>query len=172
MKTKNLMLVGILAMAAMPAATSAAAVEKQPVTVNIPRLSMEMALRAAQGAINACRRAGVQIAVTVVDRGGDPQVVLRDVLAMDVALPISRDKAYTAMSFNSATSALAGRFTEPASVAKAPGVLTSPGGVPIVAGGAILGGIGVSGAPTGEDDEKCANAGLKSILEELEMSFM
>jgi uncharacterized protein GlcG (DUF336 family) len=168
MKTTNLLLAGILATASIPAM----AVEKQPVTVSIPRLSMEMALRAAQGAINACRRAGVQIAVTVVDRGGDPQVVLRDVLAMDVALPISRDKAYTAMSFNSATSALVGRFTEPGSIAKTPGLQMSAGGVPIVAGGAILGGIGVSGAPTGVDDEKCANAGLKAIMEELEMSFM
>jgi len=48
--------------------------------------------------------------VTVVDRGGYPQVVLRDTLSMDLTLPISKQKAYTAMSFNSATSALEGRF--------------------------------------------------------------
>ena len=168
MKTTNLLLAGILTLSAMPVI----AAEKQPVTVSIPRLSMEMALAAAQGAIAACRKAGVQVAVTLVDRGGDPQVVLRDVLAMDVALPISRDKAYTAMSFYSATSALAGRFTEPGSIAKSPGLVISAGGLPIVAGGAILGGIGVSGAPSGEDDEKCAKAGLDVILEELEMSLM
>lgn len=168
MKTNILLVAGIVAMTAMPVVSA----EKQPVTVSIPRLSLEMALRAAQGAINTCRAAGVQVAVTVVDRGGHPQVVLRDVLAMDLTLPISRDKAYTALSFNTPTSGLEGRFTEPGSIAKMPGLVTNAGGVPIVAGGAIMGGIGVSGAPTGEQDEKCANAGLKAIMEDLEMSFM
>ena len=33
----------------------------------------------------------------------------------------------------------------------------------------ILGGIGVSGAPSGEVDEKCATAGLDAVREDLEM---
>jgi len=42
----------------------------EPMTVNIKRLKMETALRIAQAAIKQCRKEGVQIAVTVVDRGG------------------------------------------------------------------------------------------------------
>jgi uncharacterized protein GlcG (DUF336 family) len=144
--------------------------DAQPVTVNIKRMSLDTALTAAQASIAACRKEGVQITVTVIDRGGHPQVVLRDVLAMDVSLSISRDKAYTAMSFNSPTGNLEGRFKGSYGVPKTKGVLIARGGLPVLAGGSILGGIGVSGAPSGETDEKCAQAGIDAIRDDLEMS--
>ena len=37
------------------------------------------------------------------------------------------------------------------------------GGVPIRAGNEVIGGVGVSGAPGGEKDEVCANAGLAKV---------
>jgi uncharacterized protein GlcG (DUF336 family) len=37
------------------------------------------------------------------------------------------------------------------------------GGVPIKAGNEVIGGVGVSGAPGGEKDEACANAGLAKV---------
>jgi uncharacterized protein GlcG (DUF336 family) len=37
------------------------------------------------------------------------------------------------------------------------------GGLIIEGGGALLGGIGVSGAPGGEADEACARAGIAAI---------
>jgi uncharacterized protein GlcG (DUF336 family) len=129
---------------------------------------MDMAMKLANKTIEACRKEGMNVAVTVVDRGGHPQVVLRDTLAMDLTLGISRQKAYTAMSFNSPTSALTGRFQGSYSVPKVDGVIIAAGGLPINAGGAIIGGVGVSGAPSGEIDEKCAKAGLDSIQFELE----
>lgn len=143
---------------------------EQPLIVNIKRMSMETALRIAQAAIKECRKQGVQVAVTVVDRGGRNQVVLRDVLAPDVTLPISHQKAYTAMSFNSATSALEGRFKSPFSVGKVDGLVMSAGGVPVQIGGSILGGVGVSGAPSGETDEKCARAGVAEVAGDLELA--
>ncbi len=146
--------------------------EEQPVLVTIPRMSLDTALSAAQAAIDSCRKAGVQVAVTIVDRGGHPQVVLRDVLAMDLTLTVSRDKAYTALSFNTPTSQLTQRFTSPFSVAKTPGLVFSAGGLPIQASGTIVGAIGVSGAPSGETDEKCARAGLDAIQDDLEMAEM
>lgn len=142
---------------------------EEPPVVSIKRLSMESALQIAQAAIAQCRKEGVQVAVTVVDRGGHPQVVLRDVLAMDLTLEISRQKAYTAMSFNSPTSALESRFTTPFSVPKIDGLVVSAGGLPITAGGTILGGVGVSGAPSGTTDEKCAKAGIDAVIADLEM---
>ena len=145
--------------------------EKQPVFVNVKRLSMESALTMGRAAIEACRKAGVQVSVTVVDRGGHPQVVLRDVLAQDLSLTISKQKAYTAMTFNSATSQLVGRFSSPVSIAKVEGVIIAAGGLPITAAGNILGGIGVSGAPSGETDESCAQAGINAIKDDLEMAI-
>src|SRR5699024_2965133 len=123
--------------------------DDQPVMINVKRLSLDTALSIAQAAIKQCRAEGVQIAVTVVDRSGHPQVVLRDVLAMDITLDISRQKAHTAMAFNAPTSALESRFEQPFSVAKVDGILPAAGGVPITAAGAIVGGVGVSGAPSG-----------------------
>ena len=147
-----------------------AAHAEDPPIVPIKRLSMEMALKIAQGAIEQCRKEGVQIAVTVVDRGGHAQAVLRDVLAMDLTLTISKQKAYTAMSFNSPTSELEKRFTTPFSVGKIDGLVMSAGGLPINAAGTILGGVGVSGAPSGVTDEKCAKAGIDAVLADLEMA--
>lgn len=141
----------------------------QPLTVNIKRLSMETALRIAQAAIAQCRKEGVQIAVTVVDRGGHEQVVLRDVLAMDITLPISKQKAHTAMAFNTPLSQLESRFTKPFQVPKIDGLIVSAGGLPINIGGNILGGVGVSGAPSGLTDEKCAKAGIDAVAPDLEM---
>lgn len=143
--------------------------EEQPVLVPIQRLSLDMALKAGQAAIAQCRKEGVQVAVTIVDRGGHPQVVLRDVLAMDLTLTISRDKAYTAMSFNSPTLALEKRLEQANSIGKVQGVIAAAGGLPITAGGTLIGGIGVSGAPSGLTDEKCAQAGLNAINADLEM---
>lgn len=140
-------------------------------TLPIKRLSMETAMKIAKTAIDSCRKEGVNVAVTVVDRGGHPQVVLRDTLAMDLTLPISRMKAYTAMSFDSATSALDGRFPGSYSVGKLDSVIIAAGGLPINAGGQIMGGVGVSGAPSGTTDEKCAKAGLNAIMTDLEMAM-
>jgi uncharacterized protein GlcG (DUF336 family) len=165
MRTASALSLGLLL---MPAAQAA----DQPATLPIPRLTVDLATKAAQATIEACRKEGVNIAVTIIDRGGHPQVVLRDTLAMDLTLPISQKKAYTAMSFNSATSQLTDRFSGSYSVPKIDSLVISAGGIPINAGGSILGGIGVSGAPSGETDEKCAKAGLDAIQADLEMGMM
>jgi uncharacterized protein GlcG (DUF336 family) len=38
----------------------------------------------------------------------------------------------------------------------------------IEAGGSIVGGIGVSGAPTGDADDDCAKAGIAAIKDDLD----
>jgi uncharacterized protein GlcG (DUF336 family) len=43
------------------------------------------------------------------------------------------------------------------------------GGIPINIGGNIMGGIGVSGAPSALTDEVCAKAGLAAVQDDLEM---
>ena len=145
---------------------AAQAASDQPATISVERLSMEMALKAAQGAVEACREEGIQIGVTVVDRGGNPQVVLRDVLAPDLTLRISKMKAYTALSFNTATSTLEERGQ--GALGNVPGLMMGAGAVTIEAGGKIYGAIGVSGAPSGDTDEMCASKGAEAVAMELE----
>ena len=141
----------------------------QPILVSIKRLSLDTALKAGLAAIEACRKAGVQVAVTVIDRGGHPQVVLRDVLAPDLTLAVSRGKAYAAMAFVAPTSQLEHRFTNPFGPPAVGGLVMSPGAVPIQAGGELVGAIGVSGAPSGQTDELCARKGFEAISDDLEL---
>ena len=148
-----------------------AAQAEDPVMLPVQRLHMNMAVKAAQATIDACRKQGLNVAVTIIDRGGHEQVVLRDTMAMPITVPISKQKAYAAMNFNMPTSQLEERFTRPYAPPKIDGLITSAGGLPITAGSAIVGGIGVSGAPSGEVDETCAKAGLDAIVTDLEMAM-
>jgi len=134
-------------------------------------LTPETALKAAQAAMAKCRGEGFQVTVAVVDRGGITQVVLRDRFAPPHSADTAQRKAATAVNFKMPTSELdrelqPGRPTS--GIRQLPGVVGVAGGVPIEAGGSLLGGIGVSGAPGPANDERCAQAGLASIAEDLE----
>lgn len=141
-----------------------------PTVIKIPRLTLEASQKLAKATIDACRKQGVQIGVTVVDRSGDPMVFMRDTLAPHVTIEISRQKAYTAVNFNAPLSTMEDRFTKPFAVGKLDGLVFSAGGLPIEAVGNIVGGVGVSGAPTGAQDEDCAREGIKAIQMDLDMA--
>jgi uncharacterized protein GlcG (DUF336 family) len=49
-----------------------------------------------------------------------------------------------------------------------PRVAAVAGGLLVEAGGALVGGIGVSGAPRGDIDDVCAAAGIAAIRDSLE----
>ena len=156
--------------ALMIAACAAAPVNAEEVAmVSVKRLSMDVAVKVAQGAVAACREKGIQIGVTVVDRDGTEQVTLRDTIAAPITVPISKMKAVTAVNFNAATSALGGRADTP--IGRIDGLVMSAGGVPLEVGGALVAGVGVSGAPDGATDEECAQAGVDAVMEDLEMAF-
>jgi uncharacterized protein GlcG (DUF336 family) len=141
-------------------------------------LSLELASKAADGAIKACRKKGYSVAVAVVDRGGNVTVLLRDRFAGPHTIETAIRKAWTANSFRQSTSVLAGLLKEgriPGQVQHNPGALLVGGGLVITAQGETLGGIGVSGAPPGSSerdsiDGACAVAGLEAIWEELELA--
>jgi uncharacterized protein GlcG (DUF336 family) len=139
--------------------------------VTYKSLSPEVALEAAQAALKKCRDNGFQIAVAVVDRFGQPQVMLRDRFAGLPAADTATSKAYTALSFRAATSDLAKSIRSgqmDAGLARLPHVAMLAGGLTIETGGTLLGGIGVSGAPGGDKDEECAKAGLDAIRDRID----
>ncbi len=134
--------------------------------VTYKSLTLEVAMKAAQATLDACRKAGYQVAVAVVDRGGSPQVMLRDRFAGWHTPDASVRKARTALSFHSDTIDL----VEPTAAGKpgagarhVPGTMMVGGGVRIDAAGSIVGAIGVSGAPGGDKDHACAKAGIEAI---------
>jgi uncharacterized protein GlcG (DUF336 family) len=170
MRKPSLIVASCAALLAFPAFPALAA--EVPVIVKIPRLTVEASGKIAHAAMEACRKEGIQIGVTVVDRSGDPMVVLRDTLAPRITIEISRQKANTAVNFNAATSTMENRFTQPFSVGKVDGLVFSAGGIPIEAAGNIIGAVGISGAATGEQDEACARAGIQAIQFELETASL
>lgn len=137
--------------------------------IQTKRMTMETAVAIATATVEACREKGIQIGVTVVDREGIPQAVLRDTIAPTITLPISKGKAYAAVMFNVPTSDLSERANGP--IGRVPGLVMSAGGLPIQIGGSLLGGVGVSGAPSGETDQACAQAGVDAVATDLEMSM-
>jgi uncharacterized protein GlcG (DUF336 family) len=134
-------------------------------------MTPETALKAAQAAMASCRKAGYQIGVSVVDRSGLTIVTLRDRFAGAHTIDMSVGKAWSSASFRISTGQLA---TETQSgrpmsgIRQHPRVIAAGGGLPIEGGGAVVGAIGVSGAPSGEADEACANAGIAAIRDLLE----
>jgi uncharacterized protein GlcG (DUF336 family) len=141
-------------------------------TFTLRVLTPETALKAAQAALKKCRDSGYQATIAVVDRGGVLQVLLRDRFAGPHTVELARAKAYTAASFRTATAALA-EATQPgrpqSGIRNRPDVAAVGGGLTIEAGGSLLGGIGVSGAPGGSEDERCAAAGIEAIREDIEL---
>jgi uncharacterized protein GlcG (DUF336 family) len=140
-------------------------------THSIKLLTLETALKAAQAALKKCRDGGFQVTVAMVDRLGVTQVLLRDRFAGPHTPEMARSKAYTAVSFRTNTTALAEatQAGKPQSgVRHLPGVAAVGGGVMIEAGGALLGAIGVSGAPGGKEDDVCAAAGIAAIHDDIE----
>lgn len=134
-------------------------------TVSAGRLSVATAGRAAQAALARCQADGLRfVTVSVVDRFGNVQAMLRGDNAAQHTVEASRAKGYTAAAFGADTSDLAGRAKgDGATVADLPGTLFLPGGVSVKAGDTSIAGIGVGGAPDGNADQACAAACLAEI---------
>ncbi|HTQ01259.1 MAG TPA: heme-binding protein [Casimicrobiaceae bacterium] len=150
----------------------AAPTSAQKMLATYPTLTTEAAQKAAQAALDDCRKQGFTVAVAVVDRGGQPLALLRDNLAGTHTSNTAIGKAATAVSFRTDTSELAAmtQSGRPQSgVRDLPGVVAVAGGLVIRAKGALAGGIGVSGAPGGDADETCAKAGVAAISDALEL---
>lgn len=140
-------------------------------TFSVRQLTPETALTLAQAALASCRKQGFQVAVAVADRGGVVQVLLRDRFAGPHTVDTAISKAWTAVSFRTSTLELMENTApgKPSSgVRNLPRVAAIGGGVLIEAQGSILGAVGVSGAPSGTNDDACARAGIKAIADRLE----
>jgi uncharacterized protein GlcG (DUF336 family) len=135
-------------------------------------MTPETALKAALAGQAACRKAGFQVAIAVVDRTGQVQVVLRDRFAGMHTPEAAIDKAWTAASFKMDTTALAkatAAATASSGIRQMSRVLAVGGGMLVEAAGAPYGAIGVSGAPSGENDDMCARAAIDAVIDELNL---
>ena len=142
----------------------------QDALITYKSLAPDVALDLARATLAACRERGFQVAVAVVDRFGVTQVVLRDRFAGPHTVPTATGKAWTAVSFRTNTSELAAQTQSGAQsgIRSLPGVVAVGGGLMVEAGGSLVGGVGVSGAPGGDADDACAKAGIEAVRDKLE----
>ncbi|MEZ5542696.1 MAG: heme-binding protein [Pseudomonadota bacterium] len=134
-------------------------------------LGLDLARDIAQGAIDACRKDGYQVAVVVTDRSGDPVVVMRDVFTSKYMLQLAQNKANAVVMSGLASGALRQNMAAVRDeFNELDGVLLLEGGLPVTAAGALIGAVGVSGAPGGDKDAACAQRGLDGVQERLEFA--
>ncbi|MFE2985338.1 heme-binding protein [Streptomyces sp. NPDC059262] len=155
----------VSASASAPAAAPAAVTADAPAK-NLTRsthLTTAAATKAAQAALDAAKRENQRVSVAVVDRNGNTIVTLRGDGAGPQSYESAVKKAYTAVSWNAPTSELAKRLEQAPNLKDIPGTLFLAGGAPVAADGAPVAGIGVAGAPSGDLDEKFAQAGVAAL---------
>ena len=111
------------------------------------------------------------MSVAVVDRSGITQVLLRDRFAGPHTVEVATNKAWSAVTFRTNTTEIekASRPGQSSSgIRQFPRMVAVGGGMMIQGGGSLLGAIGVSGAPGGDNDDACAAAGIKAIADDVE----
>jgi uncharacterized protein GlcG (DUF336 family) len=126
---------------------------------------MGMALAIIQGTIEQCTKDGYKVSVTIVDKAGNVAASIRGDGTNPHTMEFSRLKAYTSRTRGQTSLEFMKLVSDPANayLRQIPNVVAVGGGVPIKVGNEVIGGVGVSGAPGGEKDEVCANAGLAKV---------
>ena len=131
------------------AATSASSQELP----TAPYLPLDLAQKAANAALAQCEADGYKVSVAIVARSGSTKTVLRADGASPHTVGSSTGKAFTAASMGRDTGELANLIAEKPFLDGLrdmdPRMVILGGGLPIKIGGALVGGIGVGGAPGG-----------------------
>lgn len=132
-----------------------------------PYLPLELATKAADAALKACVAEGHNVSVAIVARDGSTKVLLKGDNAGPHTASSAVGKAFTSAGMGRDTAGLA-EF-----IASKPAndglrdmdsrMVIQAGGLPVKFGKALVAGIGVGGAPSGDIDAGCAAAGLKAI---------
>ena len=134
------------------------------------RISADLANQAVAAAVTKCASQGYAETAVLVDADGVQQAVLRGDRAGAHTLDSAFSKAFTAASFKTGTSALVERSkSNPvlANLFKLPNLLLLSGGIVIKVGDEVVGAIGAAGAPGGDLDDACVQAGLDKIKDQL-----
>jgi len=168
-------LISIAILCGADALTGLASSQPSQTTAYHYALPLTLALEAATEAVRVCAGHGYLVSATVVNMDGVPQVVLRGDGATIHTGESSFEKAFTVVTlgpiFIFDTS---GEFfnlvkTNPYAprLATIRNVMALPGGVAFKSKNAIVGALGVGGAPGGDKDEVCARAGVAKVADRL-----
>ncbi|NTZ89655.1 GlcG/HbpS family heme-binding protein [Agrobacterium tumefaciens] len=132
-----------------------------------PYLPLEMAEKAAKAALQACVAKGSAVTVAIVTRDGATKTVLKADNSGPHTVSSATGKAFAAASLGRDIGEIADFIaSKPANDGLRnmdERMVIQAGGLPIKIGDALVGGIGVGGAPSGAIDAECAREGLNAI---------
>ena len=115
----------------------------------------------------ACAGEGHNVSVAIVARDGATKVLLKADNSGPHTASSATGKAFTSAGLGRETAGLAefisGNPQNDGLRDMDPRLVIQAGGLPIRIGGALVGGIGVGGAPSGAIDADCARVGLDAI---------
>ncbi|MEA2904599.1 MAG: hypothetical protein QOI12_1986 [Alphaproteobacteria bacterium] len=161
----------LAAAAGLAALTAAQAMAADPLpTETYKVLPAALSLEAAQAALAACKAQGYNVTVSVANRFGLAQILIVGDGASPTGRSLAPRKAYTSAVRRISTGELNTRVSVPDAFnpLQFDAQLTiERGGVPINVDKDTIGAIAVSGAPGGEKDEACADAGIAKIADRL-----
>jgi uncharacterized protein GlcG (DUF336 family) len=157
----------VMAAAALAVASIASANAQAPLAEK--NVSMKMAQAIIEGTIEQCTKDGYKVSVVIVDNAGLVRASLRGDGTNPHPMEFARKKAYTARTRGQTSLEFMKLTDNPANayLRQIPDVVAVGGGVPIKIGDVSIGAVGVSGAPGGEKDEVCANAGIAKVADQL-----
>lgn len=136
-----------------------------------PILTLEIAIKIA----DTCQALAIEkgwrpINIAIFDQGADLKYFRRMEDAFLGSIQVAQLKGRTAANFKRSTRTfgnIAYGGERPHGIQHVPGVAVFPGGLPILTkDGVAIGGVGVSGA-TSDQDEECAQAGLDAVADML-----
>jgi uncharacterized protein GlcG (DUF336 family) len=132
-------------------------------------ISLQAARALADASIGCARKSGYDVSVVVVDRAGDLKLLMKGDQANPHNAELARRKAYTARTYGVTTMEFRNRTrgTDLEGQRELVDIIPLGGGVPIIVGNERVGGLGLSGAPDQEGDDKCAHEALKSAAAQL-----
>jgi uncharacterized protein GlcG (DUF336 family) len=128
-------------------------------------LSLTTALTIATAALDRCKAQNFTVSVTVVGREAQLLVQLRGDGSPPHSIENSYRRAYTALTYRRPSLDVEKRVrADPNdSLVNLTQVMAAQGGLPVQVGGDTLGAVAVSGSPSGEADQGCAQAGLDAV---------
>jgi glc operon protein GlcG len=152
-----------------PAPAPAAVPDQMPFDIPYgPSITADKAKQAVDAAVAEARKSprNWKLAIAVVDPNGDLVYFYKMDQTQVASVAIAQNKARTAARYRRPTEAFFNVMQTPAgayiATLDSPSPTASPGGIPLMEGGKIIGAIGCSGATGGQDAVAC-RAGAETI---------
>lgn len=133
-------------------------------TLSTATITHETAAALLTAALAAARESGFEAAVAVTDSGGFLRAFGRGDRAPALTADIALNKAYTSATSSRPTHVWQAIVTDPsaAQLAHTPRLVAAAGGYPILAGGVLVGGLGIAGG-SAQQDQAVAEQALRAL---------